>query len=154
MHLLHFCKICLKWSIFFLSSLFLTSHGRDGNFGSLNLQMNPLTSPGSFTTNPTCKLNICPSGSFLCFACSHFPRVVQSATSCCHAQCVGQRDMEGGGWAPKRLRGDDIMDTWWARKQSWTNFGQNILSRRVLPLARLGCLNIWNFDISDSFWLV
>lgn len=45
-----------------------------------------------------------------------------SADSRRHVQWVGPRDMEGGdcwgawGWAPKRLRGGDLMDTWWVRK--------------------------------------
>lgn len=137
----------------FFFFLFLTSKGRDGNFGSLHLYN------CSRLLNNQSNMQIAHFSFwfFLCFACSHFPRVVLSATSRCHAQCVGQRDMEGGGWAPKRLRGDDIMDTRWARKHSWTNFGQNILSRRVLPPDRswiLGYLNTWIFQtIFGSFEL-
>lgn len=136
---LHICKMSV-----------CPSNGCDGNFGSLYPEVNPSADPRLLNNQWNMQIELFFFWYFLCFACSHFPRVVLSATSHCDAQCVGQRDMEGGGRAPKRLRGDDLMDTWWATKhRARLTFYQGVSMSLVW--------DTWIFEysaISDNFWLI
>lgn len=59
----------------------------------------------------------------------------------CHFQCVGQRDMEAGGGPPKWLRGDDLMDTRWARKHRAGRTLQTTLSKRVVVFVPVSSWN-------------
>lgn len=94
---------------------------------------------GSLTTSQKCRVNIFPSAT-LCLAVNHFPRAALSSESLPHSVCGSER-YGGWRWAPERLRGDDIMDAWWARKHR---------AGLTLGIKDFFSLALWGFEI--RFW--